>query len=284
MQEPQIDTLQVELLEDSASLAFQDSICLDYDVSLCLLAEDSVPVIVKELVPSLFEGHLLHPQNDYSYVDKVVSGGSFGFFVLLFCAVLFVYIQKRSEGFFGSIFKASFDSNQANQDARVENSQRSTNLFLTQIIALVSIALFTSEVIIQFGFTSFPMVAIFFPILGGLIALILLKRVVLWLLAQLFNVNSELRHHRFNLNIFLSSAGLALLPLSLLLFYSPQIPYSVIIYVGAAIGILFYLKGLHRGISLAITSSSFVTLHLFYYFCALEILPVFVLIRCVQGL
>ncbi|MBP9153009.1 MAG: hypothetical protein KBF73_12050, partial [Flavobacteriales bacterium] len=101
VQEPQIDTLQIELLEDSASLAFQDSICLDYDGTVCLLAEDSVPVIVKELVPSLFEGHLLHPQTDYSYLDKVVSGGSFGFFVLLFCAVLFVYIQKRSEGFFG---------------------------------------------------------------------------------------------------------------------------------------------------------------------------------------
>jgi hypothetical protein len=284
VQEPQTDTLQVELSEDSASLAFQDSICLDYDGSVCHVAEDSVQLVFKELVPSLFDGHLLQPQTDYSYLDKVVSGGSFGFFILLFCAAIFVYIQRRSEGFFGSIFKASFDANQANQDARVENSQRSTNLFLTQIIALVSIALFTSEVIIQFGFTAFSMAAVFFPVLGGLLAIILLKQTILWLLAQLFNLNSELRQHRFNLNIFLSSTGLALLPLSLLLFYSPQIPYSVIVYVGAAISILFYLKGLQRGVSLALSSSSIVTLHLFYYFCALEILPVFVLIRCVQGL
>ncbi|MCF8464961.1 MAG: DUF4271 domain-containing protein [Flavobacteriales bacterium] len=284
VQEPQTDTLQVELLEDSASLAFQDSICLDYDGFVCHLPEDSIPAVVKEFVPSLFEGHLLHPKNDHSYLDKVVSGGSFGFFVLLFCAAVFVYIQRSSEGFFGSVFKASFDANQANQDARVENSQRSTNLFLTQIIALVSISLFTSEVIIQFGFTTFPMATIFFPVLGGLIAAIVLKRAILWILAQLFSLNGELRHHKFNLNLFLSSTGLSLLPLSLLLFYSPQIPYSIIIYTGLAISIVFYLKGLHRGVSLAITSSSIVTLHLFYYFCALEILPVFVLIRCVKGL
>ncbi len=284
VQEPQTDTLQIELFEDSASLAFQDSICLDYEGFVCLVAEDTVPVVFEEPVPSLFEGHLLPVQNDFSYLDKVVSGGSFGFFVLLFCAAIFVYIQRSSEGFFGSVFKASFDANQANQDARVENSQRSTSLFLTQIIALLSITLFSTEVIIQLGLTTSPMVAVFFPLLGGLIAVILLKRAILWILAQLFNLNSELKHHRFNLNIFLSGTGLALLPISLLLFYSPQIPFLVVVYLGAAIGIMFYLKGLQRGVSLALSSNSIVTLQLFYYFCAVEILPVFVLIRCAKGL
>jgi hypothetical protein len=72
---------------------------------------------------------------------------------------------------------------------------------------------------------------------------------------------------------------LVLLPLSLLLLYSPQIPFMLVIYFGASVAVFFYLKGLQRGISVALSSTAISTLHLFYYFCALEILPIFVLIR-----
>ena len=255
MQDPLTDTLQIQL------------------------CEDSVFAMVETPIVSLFKGHQLQPENDFSYKERAVSSGSFGFFILFICAGIILYLQRNSDGIFSAIVKASFDSNQANQDARVENAQRSRNLLIIQIVSSISIALFITDALPHFSQTKFSTTELFFSVIGVLLIAIVFKRVVLWLLAQLFNLSSEFRLHRFNLSVLFSATGLVLLPLSLLLFYSTQIPFMLIIYLGMGVGIFFYLKGLQRGISVAVSSTAISTIHLFYYFCALEILPIFVLLR-----
>lgn len=255
MQEPVIDTLQTQF------------------------CEDSVFAVIEAPVVSLFVNHQLQPENGFTYLERAISSGSFSFIVLLICAGIIVYLQRNSDGIFSAVLKASFDVNQANQDARIENSQRSRNLFIIQIIAAISIALFITGMHPYLWESNKSAAEVFFSAMGVLLAAVFFKRLSLWFLAQLFNLNNELRFHRFNLSILFSSAGIVLLPLSLLLFYSPQIPFQVVIYLGAAVGILFYLKGLQRGFSIAVSSSGVSTLHLFYYLCALEILPIFVLVK-----
>lgn len=255
MQEPFIDTLQLQFCEDS------------------VLAVVETPAI------SLFIDHQLQPENEFLYLERAVSSGSFIFIILLICAAIVVYLQRNSDGIFSAVLKASFDVNQANQDARIENSQRSRNLFIIQIIAAISIALFITGVHPHLWQSNMSAAEVFFSAIGVLLATVVLKRFSLWFLAQLFSLNNELRFHRFNLSILFSSTGIVLLPLSLLLFYSQQIPFQVVIFLGAAVVTLFYLKGLQRGLSIALSSGAISTLHLFYYFCALEILPIFVLLR-----
>ena len=97
--------------------------------------------MVETPIVSLFKGHQLQPENDFSYIERAVSSGSFGFFILFICAGIILYLQRNSDGIFSAIVKASFDSNQANQDARVENAQRSRNLLIIQIVSSISIAL-----------------------------------------------------------------------------------------------------------------------------------------------
>ncbi len=243
------------------------------------LCEDTVFTVVETPVVSLFQDHQLQAENGFSYMERVVSGGSFGFFILFICAAIVVYLQRNSDGIFSAVMKASFDINQASQDARVENSQRSRNMLIIQMVSAISIALFLTAALPHISLNQYSTSELFFPIIGMLSLTVLFRRSLLWFLAQLFDLNSEFRFHRFNLGVFFSAAGLVLLPLSLLLLYSPQIPAIIILYVGAAVGVFFYLKGLQRGISIAISSSSISSLHLFYYFCALEILPLFVLLR-----
>jgi len=235
--------------------------------------------MVETPIVSLFKGHQLQPENDFSYIERAVSSGSFGFFILFICAGIILYLQRNSDGIFSAIVKASFDSNQANQDARVENAKRSRNLLIVQIVAAISIAIFITGSLPHLSRTGFSASEAFFAIIGVLLVAVFFKRIALWLFAQLLNLNSELRIHRFNLSVLFSATGLVLLPLSLLLFYSPQIPFMLVIYLGMGAGLFFYLKGLQRGFSIAVSSTAISPLHLFYYFCALEILPIFVLIR-----
>ncbi len=248
---------------------------------------DSIQPMVKaqeEPVVSLFQEHQLEVQNGFKHLEKTESGNGFAFIILFICAAIIIYLQRNSDNIFGDVIKASFDQNQAQQDARVENSQRTRNLLILQLLGFISIALFIAGAAIGFAGKPLSFQNTFFISLAALVGYVLIKKLIMWSLAQVFELRQELKFHHFNLNILQSVAGLALLPLTLLLFYSPQIPNQLTIYLGVAIGGFFYLKGLQRGFSIALNSPSLSTLHLFYYFCALEILPAFVLIRIAQGL
>jgi hypothetical protein len=235
-------------------------------------------------VVSLFEGHSLVDQNDLTFLEKQEVGGGIGFLILLFCAVLLLYIHRNSEGFISSVFKASFDKNLASQDARVENTQRSRSLMLVQLVSILSIALFSSTVYLSLVAAVLDPFVAFLWAIGIILNLLISKRLIQWLLAQIFDLQSEMRFHRFSGNILLAIAGIALLPISILLIYSPQIPAVLVTVLGTVVLVFFYLKGLIRGFQLTKLERATSPLFLFYYFCALELLPVFVLIRVANSL
>jgi hypothetical protein len=111
-----------------------------------------------------------------------------------------------------------------------------------------------------------------------------LKRILQWVIVHVFDLQGELKTYRFSGNVLLSLAGLMLLPLSILLLFSPQIPLLAITIGGFGLLGFFYLKTLMRGLQIAMISNSISPLYLFYYFCALEMLPVFVFIRIARNL
>ena len=245
---------------------------------------DSVQFPVESPAVSLFEGHSLIDQNDLTFLEKQEAGGGIGFLILLFCAVLLMYIHRNSEDFMSSVFKASFDRNLASQDARVENTQRYRSLMLIQLVSILSIALFGSTVYLNLVTPDLNPFVAFLWAAGIIFNLLILKRLIQWLLAQIFDLQSEMRFHRFSGNILLAIAGIVLLPVSILLIYSPQIPAVLVTGLGTIVLAFFYLKGLIRGFQLTTLERATSPLFLFYYFCALELLPVFVLIRVANSL
>lgn len=257
-------------------------ISLEQDSTLAM-ADSAAAVLPEPPVESLFSNHILEIQNGFLPLDKADPSNGFVFLMLLICAATAVYLQRNSEGIFGAVFKSSFDRNQALQDARVENSQRSRNLFILQIIGTLSISLFVAGGIFNSYETNTNIVGLFLSVLGFVAGLILVKKLVNWLLASMFDFQQELKLYHFSLDIFLAAIGILMLPLILILFFSPQIPTFASIYTGLAIIGFFYLKGWQRGFSIALNASSVSVVHLFYYFCALEILPLFLLIRIAQG-
>jgi hypothetical protein len=252
--------------------------------SVPLMAIDTVEALVELPVTSLFTDHLLQPQNGFEFLLRTDPANTFGFIVLLFCCASIIYLQRSYQGFFSNVFKASFDRTLSQQDARLENSQRTRNIMLLQFTALVSISLFITFMIPLYLETELAPIALFIMAFAGITTVVVIKRMVLWSLAQIFDLQPELRIHRFSSAVLLSMTGLVLLPLSLVLHYSPYISYGLVVYTAVALAGFFYLKVLFRGFLLALSSKSISVLHLFYYFCALEILPVFVLIRVVQNL
>ena len=268
MQEAAVDTVQF-LTNDSVGFVSEiDSI----DVT-----------ILDKPTESLFRDHLLQT-TDLTWLERIDTANTFVFVLIAICAAILIYLQKNSEGIFSSVFKATVDRNLAMQEARVENSQRARNRFLLLLVGGTSISLFLASV----GFSKFQISGSFsvfyFKVLGLLLLMFGSKRIVLFGISFLFDLHQELKIHSFNQNLLHSMAGLLLLPVSLLMFYNSVIPSTWLVTMGLVIAGLFYIQGLFRGMQLAVYASRISLLHLFYYLCALEILPVFVLIRLVQGM
>lgn len=266
VQDPSIDTIQIAATN-----------------TVEMLVSDSISAAAEIPVTSLFSEHHLKDSNQLNYLERKDFSNGFGFAILFVCAGIVVYLQRSSDGIFARLFRSSFDGNIAQQEARIESSQQARNLFILQVTAVISISLFISAGLSRWLEVTTPIPTLFFQVLGGVLGFVILKRSILRLLAFIFELRGEIRIHSYNLNILIATAGVSLLPLTLLLFYSPSIPINVIVYTGIVIGSLFHLKGLQRGLSVALNSSHISPLHLFYYFCALEILPVFVLIRLAQN-
>lgn len=257
----------------------QDSIQSSQEDTLDILAAKLLEIPVEKPVVSLFTEHSLQPNNGLSPVELLVFPSEFVIIILILCAALIVYLQRNSDGIFSSVFKGSFDVNLALQESRVENSQRSRNIILLQLLSALAISLFVSGVIVLLTDVSQLFHQLYFQVLGGLVGFVLIKKSIQWLLASLFQLSGFLKSYHFNTNILMAASALVLLPICLLMFFSPQIPNMVLVYAAIAVVVFFYLKTVQRGLRIALATSSVSPLHLFYYFCALEILPVFVLIR-----
>jgi hypothetical protein len=245
---------------------------------------DSLETVMEEPVKSLFESHSLVANPELKVIEKSENESSFGFIILLICLAIVIYIQRNSDGVFSSVLKAGFDQNLANQDARIENSQRTRNMILLQLVALLSLALYGSSLFVRFYETDFSIPSVFLWAMVIILCVLFLKRILQWVIVQVFDLQSELKIYRFSGNVLLSLAGLMLLPLSILLLFSPQIPLLAIAIGGFGLLGFFYLKTLMRGLQIAMISNSMSPLYLFYYFCALEMLPVFVFIRIARNL
>jgi len=250
-----------------------------------VLLTDSIPepAPVEQPIISLFQAHELLPKSDFLLINKGEIEGGFVFFILLLCFSISAYLQLNSDRLFSSVFKASFDRNLASQQARAENSQRIRNLLILQGIAFLSISLFITAILSEMFLLNAPRGAIFLKVLGALVAIIFVRRLIVMSLSQLFEIGTIIKLQRYNFMVFFSLLGLLLLPVTVVFFYTPALPLFGSCFIGLALISFFYLKGLYRGLIFAF-AASFSPLHLFYYFCALEILPVFILVRFVYTL
>lgn len=246
--------------------------------------QDTVETVVEEAVTSLFESHSLSADAELKPIERHDSGSSFGFIILLLCSAVIIYILRNSDGVFSSVLKAGFDRNLANQDARIENSQRTRNMMLLQLVAILSLALFGAALFVRLFETELSIASVFLWAVAIILNALFLKRILQWIMVQIFDLQGELKVYRFSGNILLALAGLVLLPLSVLLLFSPQIPLIATAIAGFGVLGFFYFKTLMRGFQIALISSSISPLYLFYYFCALELLPVFVFIWMAKNL
>ncbi len=106
-----------------------------------------------------------------------------------------------------------------------------------------------------------------------------LKFVVLFLLGRVYPLRKELSHYVFAVMVFSIIAGLALVPLNLLISYAPLPLRPYFLYGGSGLLLLVYFLHLLRGLFIANRYVGSRPLHFLLYLCSIEIAPILLVYR-----
>ena len=126
--------------------------------------------------------------------------------------------------------------------------------------------------------------ALIFAMASAVVVLLFaLKSLFLHVAGFLFDRPKLFAEYSHNIALYNKILGLLLLPVIIGLLYGGDYLHGIFIYTGLAMGVVFYLLQLVRGVEI-ILKKEFSLFYLFLYLCAFEILPILVLYKLFQVL
>jgi len=225
---------------------------------------------------SIFSMHQLQPSGKVS-IEKEKINPAWVSGVILICFFLFAIAQYSYFRRLQQIFKAFFANrlfNQLSRDGGLYRERISIFLFSSFIIGM-SLFIFS---IYDFYFllpkSTVAEILLFIKIFIAVLLFYLLKMGLFNISGIIFKSVKEASDYVLNIFIFGQIAGVALLPVIILVAY---IHSEIMIFVGIAMLAALYLYRLFRGLVITGSNAKISVYYLFLYLCTLEILP-FILI------
>lgn len=229
--------------------------------------------------PSVFSGHLLTP----FHTDPVFRAGTtyywpgiILFLVLILYVSIKVYDPKKILKIFASVFSLQASKQLFREDYKLT---KRVSVFLT--ISFVLVISFLIHITNHyFGFIlsgvsplkqyGFFLVVVCLVYSAKFLSSYLLSYVV---------SNTELdREYFFNIFVFSQTLGVILFPMIILIQFS-KYPAEWFLYPAVIICGGFYVLRLFRGFVISVLEQNIGILYIFLYLCALEILPLLVLVK-----
>lgn len=200
--------------------------------------------------------------------------------VLTLSFVLFILVKvlnpKKTQQVLASLFSIQIAKELYREDYKL-------NKRVTLILSIVFVLVFSFLLQIlnkYFGLIlldkTYLIQYLFF--VGLIIGMYVVKFSFSSILAYISN-NQELeKEYRFTIMVFNQVFALVILPLVILLQYS-QLPSEWLMYLSIILTVAFYFFRLYRGFVISALEQNLGFMYIFLYFCALEILPLLILIK-----
>ena len=248
---------------------------------------NSVSVVSKkEFVDyDLYSGNLLHFENN-SIDQSTVLNNDWIVFVLLVVFAIITWVRVYHIKRFWQLLQAFVSSLQVDHILRENDRLMSSVLFSFNAVFYLITSAFVYIVILYFKVEQnidlllHPYVLILFVIIG----IYQFKSWFIKILGILFLETELADKYKFNVLLMNKILGLLLLPIVVLLSFL-KIGGLYLILIGSIFVIALYILRIRRGLIIISNNTNLSYFHLFLYLCALEILPLSVLVRiCYDGI
>ena len=221
--------------------------------------------------------------NEAPLIKRQASSGVL-LLLIAISMILVAWVVNTNRGFLGKVYRAAMNENYSELLLRQNRFASAQYLYyIVYISFFINAAIFLYlatrnwSVLAEFSTVSLISVILF-------VALIYFCRhTALFALAQVFPIKKELRQYSFNIVLYNILAGVALLPIVLLFAFGPDALSGVMIVIGISILAIMYTLRQFRGVvigSHVIAANAF---QFFVYLCAIEILPILVLLKLVHN-
>ncbi len=127
-----------------------------------------------------------------------------------------------------------------------------------------------------------PGIIAYLILVGGVLGYFSLKKLIYYLQGNIFRATPETLEFLFNMNMYNRVTGLFLLPVSLIVAFTPLSKPELVIYAGLFIIFIFYILLILRGVKI-LMKKHFSIFYLILYLCTLEILPLLYIYKLVLG-
>lgn len=196
--------------------------------------------------------------------------------IALFATIRYSYIQYIQQ-----LFQSLFNYPTAVRLLQDSNYPTSHAAYRLDIIFYITFSIFVFQVFNFLNWAQPEHKILFFGFISvGVIIYFTSKKLLFRMLGLLFETRSETSEFLFNLNNFGRSLGLVMLPIVVLITFSPLRSPDYVVFTGITLVLVYYLFLIYRGISILLRKQ-FSIFYLFLYLCTLEFLPLLLIYKVV---
>ncbi len=223
--------------------------------------------------------------------EAVLFGGSHNtslvFGLVLFLGIIYLIYSKLNPIRFIDLIGISL-SNRRTKFLSYETRILNEIFFLlgfSFFIPVFALIIYTSfdyfhPIVLPEGITS---ILLYLIILGSVLVFYSLKIALTYVFGLIFNLKNIISYYLTNQTVFLAIKGVFLLPLSVFYFFlHPNYSLALLISNLILLAILLIIR-LVRGFSLVSAEKRFSKVYLFFYLCSLELLPLIIVFKLVNG-
>jgi len=234
--------------------------------------------------PSLFTNHILHPSSELQIKLHIkpyqywISG------VLLLAFILFVWLRVAYKKQLKKMFILFF-TNHIGLDNRATTSENLPSkrypLFLA-ILFLTTLPLFIYQLLSYYNyFPVYNVMEVFFylGIVGLVVSAYILKYTTAYIIGFIINMQQETSEYLNSILLSNRITGFLLFPIALCGAFLKQVPIYYSFTTGCFLLIFLFVYRLFRMIESSFYTNTVSIFYLFLYICALEILPLILLIK-----
>jgi hypothetical protein len=232
----------------------------------------------KTYTPSFFKGHSLHTEihtgslREPHHADWVT--GVLIIFFMLLAWTQFLY-GKRVKQIFLAPHSIRFLS-QLTREGNLFKERVAVALGIVYLFSLPLLIIQINTILFKGTKSDVDQLKLFFGAAAFLLLYWLVKISLIRFLGFVFNTKTTTREYLLNILIFSLITGIVLLPFLVVINYTHS--FFVLVAALSVVAILFLYR-LVKGFFIGITLTKFSYLFLFVYLCALEILPLLVIIK-----
>ena len=264
-----------------------DTVAVSPDTVALAIADTAADSVTIAPAPKVFvekEGKpVAHRKFDGISLNKSIADTDWMIGMVIASCVIFAWTRMIYGKYIGTLFQSTVNFFTARRTYEESNVVLGRVFFILNILFFINIGMFTTQCVNLYGISTgdvkgFAQFAMFS---AAFMAFYLAKTIVLKILSFIFDTNA-FGAYNFNIYLYNKVYGLLLLPLIAVIPFVPDSLSEKLMWIGLGLFVLFYVITLFRGLRICIKNRVSI-FYLFFYLCALEILPLLTIYKCLTN-